>query len=50
MLDVLCDMARKGALKPPKHELLPIENYLDAMKRASDPSGRLPAKLIFKFE
>lgn len=49
MLHAICEMAVKGSLKPPKHEICPVDDFKDALGRASDPSGKLSSKLIFKF-
>lgn len=45
----LSDMARKGSLRPPKHELVPLDNYQDVMAKVSDTSRFHDAKVIFTF-
>lgn len=49
MLAKLCAMARQGSLRAPKHELVTIDSFQDALARSSDASRFHEAKLIFKF-
>jgi len=48
MLAELCSMARKGLLKPPKHQLIELDDFEAALAKASDSSGFHNSKLIFK--
>ena len=47
MFKHLSDMARKGSLQPPKHELIPLDKYQEAMAKATDTSQFHDAKIIF---
>ena len=49
MLEKLCSMARQGSLRAPKHELVSIDDFKDALARSCDTSRFHEAKLIFKF-
>lgn len=49
MFESLCDMSRKGTLKPPKHELVQIDDYQKALAKASDVTGFHNVKFIFTF-
>jgi hypothetical protein len=49
MLETLCTMARQGSLRAPKHELVALDSFKDALARSCDTSRFHEAKLIFKF-
>lgn len=49
MLEKLTAMAQEGSLRAPKHELIAIDSFQDALARSSDTSRFHEAKLIFKF-
>ena len=49
MFQNLCEMARKGFLNPPKHEMVQLDNFQEAIARVSDLSLYHERKLIFSF-
>lgn len=48
MLVELCSMARRGLLKPPKHQLVELDHFETALAKASDSSGFHNTKFIFE--
>lgn len=49
MLNELSSMARQGSLRAPKHELVSIDSFQEALARSCDTSRFYEAKLIFNF-
>ena len=49
MFHELSVLAREGILKPPKHELVSIDKFQEAIAKASDTSRLNEGKFIFKF-
>jgi mitochondrial enoyl-[acyl-carrier protein] reductase / trans-2-enoyl-CoA reductase len=49
MFDDLIGLIESGQVKPPVHELVPVENYKDALARAANSRGFLGTKCILKF-
>lgn len=49
MIRELSAMAHQGTLLPPKHELISIDNFQEAIVKASDTSRLNDGKFIFKF-
>jgi len=49
MFDHLINMARQGLLKPPKYEVIAINEFKAAFSKATELSGYHGSKLIFSF-
>lgn len=47
MLTELSSLSKSGKLRPPTHELQPLSDYKDVLKRALDVSGKTGRKVIF---
>ena len=50
MIEHLCCMVRDGALKPPKHRIVGIKDFHQALAEASDPAGFHQGKIILDLE